>query len=172
MLNEIKLNKSHKITFLIGLPGSGKSYWIKKHKECNVIKNNENYENNIHYLDDISQTDAKLEHLKTILKNPNQELYISDVNFLEIDLIEKAKTKIQELSLSPIEFKQILFVGDYVTCQKNVAFRNDGRLVEGTLKRFAENIPILRNKWENDVNTTMLFVQDYTTNDLKMKKLK
>lgn len=159
------------ITFLIGLPGSGKSYWFKKLIE----KKENNVDNNYAIFDDISQTDPTLKNLeKALLCNNISEIYIADVNFLKENVIESAIEKIQKIinkgnideQLIPTEIiiKKIIFIGNEEICKNNVSLRKDGRNVIGTINRFKHCVEKIINKYENSEDTTFLKVLDYSQN--------
>lgn len=167
------------ITLLIGLPGSGKSYWLKQ-----LIANKEN--NHYAVFDDISQTDQTLKNLeKNLLSDSISEIYIADVNFLQENVIELAIEKIKKfidaneinnninkkLTSTILIVKKIIFIGDEETCKKNVSFRNDGRNVDGTIKRFKNSVEKIRDKYENTENTILVKVLDYSQNK-KLPKMK
>lgn len=147
------------VTLLIGLPGSGKSYWIKQ-----------NLGNKAVAFDDISQTDRGLINLTLALNNPTIErIYIADVNFLMPNVIEKAQEKLIKLTDNVLNFSQVIFLGDYETCQSNVELRNDGRNVSGTLSRFKDSLPELLNRWQNKPNTTFIQVKNFNLGAKKKK---
>ena len=112
------------IHLLIGLPGSGKSTWLESIPNKNEI------------FDDISQNDPKLIQLNKLLKNNPENIFISDVNFCEKQILDRAINKIKELSDKQIEFQFILFPQSSEICRLNVQQRNDGRNVEFTINRF------------------------------------
>lgn len=112
------------VHLLIGLPGSGKSTWL------NLLPN----KNEI--FDDISQTDPKLIELEKTFKTNPENIFISDVNFCDHNILNIAINKIKELTNNHIEFKFVLFPQSPEICRLNVQQRNDGRSVEFTINRF------------------------------------
>lgn len=149
------INTNKHIKLLIGLPGSGKSYWL----EHNVLTSEENI-----IFDDISQTDPNLNKLTNALNNPCiKNIYIADVNLINIDTYLQAKEKIKEKSNYKISFSQIVFIGDFESCKANVELRADGRNVKGTLERFKNKIEKIKNYLENDRDTKIIQVENYLT---------
>lgn len=158
------MNFEKNIVFLIGLPGSGKSYWLNN----NVVNTT-----NCIIFDDISQTDPKLKNLSNALSDNNiTHIYIADVNLLNIDTFIQAKTKIQQLSPTPLNFSQIVFVGDINTCKQNVELRADGRNVKGTLERFKDKVISIKNFLQYEPNTTIIEVENYLLKNQQKNKLK
>lgn len=118
------------IYLLIGIPGSGKSHWLKtKLSENNCV------------LDDISQLNNPLDLLNESIKNPKiKDIYISDVNFLDISVLKKAEGMIinylgnQQYTMNYVIFKSTKEISEH-----NVVLRNDGRKVQATIQRFYKN---------------------------------
>lgn len=120
-----------KIFLLIGLPGSGKTHWLSNKQ--GII------------FDDMSQIKNGMQKLEKLIKNSfqdkEQNIYISDVNFCEISTLEKAKKIIASFSpKQEIEFNYVLFISTQEISFNNVEYRQDGRNVLPTIKRFAKNI--------------------------------
>lgn len=105
------------IILYAGLPGSGKTYHANKC--CDVV---------IDDITDISQL-PDVEVLRT------KVLGITDANFCDNKILQKAITKLlQKYANASIEVRY--FENDADKCRANVARRNDGRNVEGTIRRF------------------------------------
>lgn len=105
----------YKIILFIGLPGSGKTYHSKK--LCDLV------------IDDI----ADLSQLPETIGNA--DLGISDVNFCD-DVILRSAVKILREKYPKHFIERIYFENDAEKARKNVILRNDGRNVEGTIRRF------------------------------------
>lgn len=115
-----------KIYFIIGIPGSGKSYWLNQQSTDNRI-----------IFDDISQLKDPLLNLEKSLKENYKNIYIADVNFLEIKTLKNAEEIIKNfLGNQKYEFKYVVFKSNMEISKHNVMLRNDGRNVEQTIKRF------------------------------------
>lgn len=118
------------VYLLIGIPGAGKSYWLQnKIHQYNCI------------LDDISQLDNPLELLKDAINNKNiKNIYISDVNFLELSVLKKAELLIKkDMGNQLYNVNYIIFKSNQKISEHNVILRNDGRNVSVTIKRFYKN---------------------------------
>lgn len=107
------------IILWIGLPGSGKTYCANK--VCDVV------------VDDITD----LAQLPTEKELGTFTLGITDVNFCDANILNIAYEKIRKLYSS----RDVLFhyfENNSDQCRANVVYRNDGRNVEGTIKRFSK----------------------------------
>lgn len=102
-----------KITLIIGLPGSGKTHLANT--ICNVV------------IDDITSL--------TQLPVDVDEFVITDVNFCDASMINRAENILYKW-YGDVEIKRIYFENDSTKARKNVEYRNDGRKVEGTIRRF------------------------------------
>lgn len=107
------------IIFLIGLPGSGKTYYAN-----NYLRNNHNY-----FIDDFSVNDIEwcLEDFKKSGKN---QLIISDPNLCLVSQ-ESAKESIKKMlnEIKEFEFLFLYFENNPEQCIKNIAHRNDDRCI-------------------------------------------
>lgn len=122
------------INLLIGLPGSGKSTYLET--------------KNGYIFDDMSQIKDGIEKLKQLMNqdinDDTKEFYIADVNFCDVNILNIAKQKISSLLQNKtITFKYIIFDANEEVAQNNVDYRNDGRYVKPTIKRFSKHMPIL-----------------------------
>lgn len=152
-----------KIFLLIGLPGSGKTHWLKN-KQGTIF-------------DDMSQIKNGMEKLKELIQNnsktDNQQVYIADVNFCEIVTLEKAKNIIISFAgEKEIEFKYILFISTKDISINNVEYRQDGRNVIPTIKRFANKIDIVQDYLltKYSENTECIRTPIMTIRKIKTKK--
>jgi len=101
----------------VGLPGSGKTYWANK--MCDVV------------VDDITD----LSDLPSKENLGSNDLGITDVNFCDAKTLDRAIKIIKE-KYPTHTIKISYFENDSEKCRENVLYRNDGRNVEGTIKRF------------------------------------
>ena len=106
------------ITLFVGLPGSGKTYWANK--LCDIV------------VDDITE----LDQLPSKDSIENKPLGITDVNFCNSNLLSKAIVKLQEVYGSSCLIDIVYFENSGKKARNNVKYRNDGRLVEGTIRHF------------------------------------
>lgn len=102
-----------KITLIVGLPGSGKTHYARNVLQSPVI-------------DDINS----IEQLPV-----SGDFAIIDVNFCDANIMRKAKDFLMT-KYDNVEFVEIYFENDPEKARANVIRRNDGRNVEGTIKRF------------------------------------
>lgn len=108
------------IHLVIGLPGSGKSYYIA-HSRLAAIP----------CFDDLTDT--------LLLPSANstvREFAIVDVNFCDAEILAKAENVFLNVYGS-VTFHYHYFENDPAKCRVNVARRADGRNVEGTIRRFS-----------------------------------
>lgn len=129
------------IYLLIGIPGSGKSHWLKTKEDIKSC-----------VLDDISQLNNPLDLLQDAINNKNiKSIYISDVNFLDLAILKKAESMIENyFNHKPYSMNYIIFKSTKEISEHNVVLRNDGRKVQGTIQRFykhyAQITDYLKNK--------------------------
>jgi len=123
-----------KIIFIVGLPGSGKSYLGKKLAEQT---------NAIGYFDDLSVADKSVfERFKKLLFQKQGTIIVNDVYLCEPKHRESALNLIKEVNP---KIQWIYFENNLEKCRRNVEFRNDGRDVEGSLLRFSKSYVIPEN---------------------------
>lgn len=101
------------ITLIIGLPGSGKTYLANQ--MTGVV------------IDDITSLDQ--------LPNIVDKLIVTDVNFCDASILEKAEYILYE-RYEDVKIERIYFENNVTAARENVKYRNDGRNVEGTICRF------------------------------------
>lgn len=101
------------ITLVIGLPGSGKTYLVNQMTGYVI--------DDITGIEQLIQTDS--------------DIVISDVNFCDPRVLN-ACISMLTARYPKHSFSFIYFENAPDKCRKNVAYRNDGRNVEGTISRF------------------------------------
>ena len=111
-----------KVILIVGLPGSGKTHLARKLVQNQGLK----------LFDDIDS----LDQLFCALKN-QESCIITDPNLCDPSIRAKA-LKILKENFEELTLEWIFFKNDPESCRKNVAFRNDGRDVEATIKRFSK----------------------------------
>ena len=105
-----------RITLIVGMPGSGKTYLAYRLDDNAIV------------IDDIRSQNE--------LPPPCEHLVITDVNFCDQTIRDKSVAILNERYGNPhIDF--VFFENDAEKCRKNVLYRNDGRNVEGTIRRLA-----------------------------------
>lgn len=100
------------ITLIIGLPGSGKTYL------ANTMSG--------YIIDDIKSIDQLIN---------TDNIIIADVNFCNDRTLQSAISMLKSRYPSH-KMQCIYFENAPDKCRKNIAHRNDGRNVEGTVNRF------------------------------------
>jgi predicted kinase len=112
------------ITLLIGLPGSGKSEYIKK------TFNNGEYT----VVDDPRKAaDIPLEF--------NKHLIIADCHLCREQAMDGFKT-FADKNFPDVKINYVYFENNPEQCLKNAAFRNDGRIVEPTIRHMSKTYKI------------------------------
>lgn len=104
-----------KIHLIIGLPGSGKTHYANT-----VLRH-------LPLVDDIS-------YIKQL--PINGDFVLTDVNFCDERVLNMAVSLLKQ-KYPTAEITKIYFENDTEKARANVARRNDGRNVEGTILRFA-----------------------------------
>lgn len=133
------------IYLLIGLPGSGKTTWLKN--AIGIV------------FDDISQMKNGLSDLqKAIEDNKKKDIFIADVNFCNLDTLQLAMYKIQSFSKDTINFKYVIFEADKEILYNNVKYRNDGRLVSATIENMSKRISMVNDFLKNMQNKNNIIV--------------
>jgi len=139
-----------KITVLVGLPGSGKSYYIKQNSDSKTI-----------IVDDPKNANELPDKLTS-------DLIIADCHLCR-EKTRESLHKILQIRYQKAEINYVFFENNPEQCLQNVKFRNDGRFVEPTIKNYSKeyNIPD---------NATVLPVFDTSTlksnpNNKRRKKL-
>lgn len=126
------------ITFIVGLPGSGKSYLAKKIKTNSCI------------IDDPKSLDKDI----FPYLNMKKDLIIIDANFCFTELLERAimvlKNKIEET----VEINIIYFKNDPKQCIKNVERRKEN----GDIRDVISSIEILTKEYKIPNNVTAMEV--------------
>lgn len=109
------------ITLIVGLPGSGKSHLAAQMAQvepCFVI-------------DDIREI-SQLPDKKQL---GSKRLVITDVNFCDHHILSNAIRKLEQ-TYQDTSIDVVYFENNPEKCRSNVAYRDDGRNVEGTISRF------------------------------------
>lgn len=118
-----------KITMITGNCGSGKSFLAKSLcKKSNTI-----------LFDDLGIASSIADFKQVLMTDKN--LVVTDVNLCEASTREKATKLIKSISPDR-EIEWIFFENNIEKCRKNVIHRDDGRNVEGTLRRFSKTYTI------------------------------
>lgn len=147
------------IYLIIGIPGSGKSYWLKDKEEPNHA-----------IFDDISQMSNPLELLKQSINSTKiKNIYISDVNFLELNVLKKAEETIKQYMGNQLfKINYVVFKSNKEISEHNVKLRNDGRKVDGTISRFYKKYEEILNYLENQ-SIELIETKKYIKNKKTLK---
>jgi hypothetical protein len=125
-----------KITFLVGLPGSGKTHYGNQICDSGVGV----------YLDDISVMDDPLDSIKTYMGWPH--ILISDVFLCREQEREKAVRTVQKIAAAEgceYDLEWVFFENNPDQCLKNVAHRakqGDTRPVAGLIRDLTKEYKI------------------------------
>lgn len=140
-----------KFYLLIGIPGAGKSHWLKMKNAISDC-----------VLDDISQLDKPFDLLDSAINDKNIEnIYIADVNFLDVYVLKKAEQIIKEkLGNQSYSINYVILKATKEIAEHNVILRNDGRKVQGTIQRFCGNYTTVIN-YLKDKNVEIIQSQKY-----------
>ena len=138
-----------KITLLIGLPGSGKTYLGKQLKGLFIDDASKN--KGLLALTYLSNAVLKNRPIKFVTEKT--DLIIADPMFCTQETLQKAKAKLGAM-FPGYEIECIYFENDPEKCLRNVRIRNDGRLVYGLIRGLSKKyvIPegiIPRKIWDN-----------------------
>lgn len=125
------------VTFIVGLPGSGKSYLG-------------NSMENVHFIDDVSMVG-----LKAIEKHKDKDLVIADVYLCLEEEREKAVRTIKRL-IPDCQINWIFFENNPEQCLKNVC----RRMQQGDDRKVAELIKVLSKKYNPKENTRKVWCHD------------
>lgn len=115
-----------KITVLVGLPGSGKSYYIKQNSDSKTI-----------IVDDPKNANELPDKLTS-------DLIIADCHLCR-EKTRESLNKILQIRYPKAEINYVFFENNPEQCLKNVKFRNDGRFVEPTIKNYSKEYSIPEN---------------------------
>ena len=111
------------IVFIIGLPGSGKSYLCNQYKARGYT-----------IIDDPSVILSK-DHIKaTCLLN--NKVVISDPYLCDPSSLQFLKTNLSRLG--NVYFRFVYFENNPEKCLRNIEYRNDGRAVRGLVKHLSK----------------------------------
>lgn len=121
-----------KIHLLIGLPGSGKTFWLNQNAPKKFT------------LDDISQIDPYLEKLKSLMSDSSvSNIWISDFSFCNFKTLQKSLISLQLLNKKEqTTFTFLLFKTPLNICLENIRNRKtfDNRSVHSTIHIFSKTI--------------------------------
>lgn len=113
-----------KIIAVIGLPGSGKSYYLDK------FKNNPDY---------IIIDDPK--NISEIPVDVDKNILIADCHLCRKEVLNSFKQVINKI-LPKHSIELVFFENNPNQCLKNVEYRNDGRKVEATIIQYSKKYEI------------------------------
>lgn len=126
------------ITLIVGLPGSGKTFLANQLSTPSTV-----------IIDDIISIDQ--------LPEDCGDLIITDVNFCDSTILEKAKVELLKKYGIWTHIEVHYFECDADAARRNIEYRNDGRNVEGTIRRFEKiykPIGIALKIWNPDTDGT------------------
>lgn len=118
----IPLDKKRNIIFIVGSPGSGKSYLAMDLSE----------EDDAVIVDDPKD----FSEIEKAIKTSSRDVIIADCFLCEEEVRLKAEQRIRLLD-QKAQLVWYFFEKNPEQCRKNVELRNDGRKVEGSIKRFS-----------------------------------
>lgn len=126
--------------FLVGLPGSGKTYFGKRI---------ETFNNNVKFIDDVSM--KGLDSLKNIIE---PFVIIADV-FLCREEERAVAIKVIKTLFPDCFIEWVFFENNPQKCQNNVKHRNDGRKVESLIEELSKEYVIpegieTKEIWQNN----------------------
>lgn len=134
------MNNDYHVLFLVGLPGSGKSYYGHE-----FLKSNPNYI----FVDDCSRIE-----LENALSN-NAKIIVANPWFV-VENARKQAIALIEKYTSNIEF--VFFENNPQQCIRNVEFRNDNRKVFGFIKSMTKQYVIPKeNEFEYKFQLLTIF---------------
>jgi broad-specificity NMP kinase len=107
-----------RLTLITGLPGSGKTMLAGELADYAT-----------HVVDDITD-------LGELPEDDGEDIIITDVNWCDPDVLRRAQTMLK-LRYPHHIMDVVYFRNEPEQCRRNVEYRNDGRFVEGTIRRFA-----------------------------------
>lgn len=141
------------ITFLIGLPCSGKSTYLSHLRDAEIIDDPTSYD----------------EVIKTIENTKSKDIWISDAHFCNSKILDLADTKLLERFWTKHNFDRIYFENNPSKCLDNLRLRvstDDNRKVENFIKSYSKIYE--PNKWFKVIKVGELPKEK----KLKNKKLK
>ena len=126
------------IALIVGLPGSGKTFLANQLSTPSAV-----------IVDDI----------KDMNQLPDSgDIIITDVNFCDSNVLEKAKAELLKKYGIKTHIEVYYFECDADAARRNVKHRDDGRNVEGTIRRFEKIYKPLEDEalkiWNPDIDGT------------------
>jgi AAA15 family ATPase/GTPase len=146
-----------KITFIIGLPGSGKSTWLKS-----IDKDK------FHVFDDVHQEDEGLVGFKNALKNNDgKDIYVVDLTLMRRKVFNSAMNFLENQTDEKFDFHYIYFKSNADISFHNVKLRNDGRNVAPTINHLSKLIPEFEEFLTQLPNVKIIESKKYGVNNRK-----
>jgi Ni2+-binding GTPase involved in maturation of urease and hydrogenase len=135
-----------KVTFIVGLPGSGKTYLAER-----LLATSKMFRPSVLF-DDIKH--QQLPELEKAIKEGN-DVFVTDPFFCYKEDIDKATAKVQEWGAT-VDY--IFFENNPEACARNAARRKDGRVLDNFIRQASK-------KYQPPVGVITVKVWDGETDD-------